>query len=114
MMGMRLASMKRRVVSRTRRSSWLSMESNSMKSTPLNLKTGIGFLLVLDDIPPGGDGRSHVGLSPPDQTLQRSRGRSEGSNGSEVVSHRHLATRAIGSDTFSSLSFRTFSIPEQV
>src|SRR5579859_560132 len=41
MIGMRFSSMKRRAVSRTRRSSSVSRESNSMKSTPLNLKTGI-------------------------------------------------------------------------
>src|SRR5258708_27947130 len=41
MIGTRLSSIKRRAVSRTRRSSSVSRESNSMKSTPLNLKTGI-------------------------------------------------------------------------
>src|SRR5262249_436371 len=41
MIGTRFSSMKRRVVERTRRSSSESRESNSMKSTPLNLKTGI-------------------------------------------------------------------------
>src|SRR5947209_7270339 len=39
--GTRLSSIKRREVSRTSRSSSESSESNSMKSTPLNLKTGI-------------------------------------------------------------------------
>src|SRR6476620_9721031 len=37
MMGMRLSSMNLRVVSRTRRSSSVSKESNSRKSTPRNL-----------------------------------------------------------------------------
>src|SRR5215813_9038757 len=41
MIGTRFASIIRRVVERTRRSSSESRESNSMKSTPLNLKTGI-------------------------------------------------------------------------
>src|SRR5436305_865339 len=38
MMGMRLSSMKRRAVSRTRRSSSLSRVSKSMKSTPRNFR----------------------------------------------------------------------------
>src|SRR5580700_4570020 len=41
MMGMRLSSMNWRVVSRTRRSSSVSSESNWMKSTPRNLMAGI-------------------------------------------------------------------------
>src|SRR5437660_7027979 len=45
MMGMRLSSMNLRVLSRTRRSSSDSSESNSMKSTPLNLKGGIRISL---------------------------------------------------------------------
>src|SRR5205823_5096901 len=41
MIGIRLSSMNLRVLSRTRRSSSERSESNSMKSTPLNLKGGI-------------------------------------------------------------------------
>src|SRR3954453_2724697 len=44
MMGMRLSSMNLRVVSRTRRSSSVSRESNSRKSTPRNLMA-ITFLV---------------------------------------------------------------------
>src|ERR1700690_868315 len=45
MMGMRLSSMNWRVVSRTRRSSSVSSESNWMKSTPRNLMAGMINLL---------------------------------------------------------------------
>src|SRR5205085_6502273 len=45
MMGTRLSSMNLRVLSRTRRSSSESSESNSMKLTPLNLKGGIRISL---------------------------------------------------------------------
>src|ERR1700683_4576536 len=41
MMGTRLSSINLRAVSRTRRSSSFSNESNSMKSTPRNLMAGI-------------------------------------------------------------------------
>src|SRR5262245_52602795 len=53
-MGTRLSSMKRREVSRTRRSSSESRESNSIKSTPLNLKTGIISSLGTVRYSPGG------------------------------------------------------------
>jgi len=45
MMGMRLSSMNLRVVSRTKRSSSESNESNWMKSTPRNLMAGMVNLL---------------------------------------------------------------------
>src|SRR6476660_8487798 len=45
MMGMRLSSINLRVVSRTRRSSSVSKESNSRKSTPRNL-IAISFSLI--------------------------------------------------------------------
>src|SRR5580693_1174305 len=46
MMGTRLSSMNLRVVSRTRRSSSVSSESNWMKSTPRNLMAGMMDLLA--------------------------------------------------------------------
>src|SRR5947209_4481925 len=48
MIGIRFSSINFRVLSRTSRSSGLRRESNSIKSTPLNLKTGIYEILFLE------------------------------------------------------------------
>src|SRR4029077_19901284 len=87
MMGMRLSSMNLRVVSRTRRSSSVSKESNSRKSTPRNLMA-ISFSFLFG----GGELGRHSGVG----TLEGNK--AEGSASNVIRAGRTLLSAAVEVD----------------